>query len=39
MAFRDISSHDSKGFTYTFPITFANEEGSRDIGDPEEGDG
>lgn len=33
---RDISSHDSKGYPYTYPITYADEEGSRDISDPEE---
>ena len=28
---RDISSHDSEGYPYTYPVIYANEEGSRDI--------
>jgi len=34
MAIRDIGSHDSKSYPYTYPLTYATEEGSRQMSNP-----
>jgi len=33
---RDFGSYNSQGFPYTFPVVFTNDEGSRELSDPEE---